>query len=352
MANMSILKRILIKNTIKAIVGVIIFKYLRVRYGKNIFIFITRGKMGDIYLYFRFLENFIKKKNIDKYIFIGDCKNLEQIKTLYPNIKGDYIKTSERIGSALQITYCLLSNYDKNIALNLMWDVDLPYNRCAVRLTKKFNFVESYYWFLFDLDDENCVPAEAIFNKLDKNLENKLKLLGVEKNKTVILSPYAYCVRNLDPLFWIVLGKDLENRGYKIFVMLDPKSEKNLFGYPTIFFKYADTKAILEYAGNFIALRSGFCDIMSSSECNKVILYPTVPKKFDGSVHRSDIKYSSLQIMRLTNNVTEITVPFARDIVNFEAENENFEERINEFIMLKKEILNRFAIISLGVSKC
>ena len=56
--------------------------------------------------------------------------------------------------------------------------------------------------------------------------------------------------------------------------------------------------------------------------------------------------------MRLTNNVTEITVPFARDIVNFEAENENFEERINEFIMLKKEILNRFAIISLGVSKC
>ena len=224
---MNIFKRVLIKNTIKAIIGAIILKFIKIRYGKNAFIFITRGKTGDIYLYFRFLENFLKKRNIEHYIFVGDCKNLPFIRNLYPDITGKYIKTSERVGLCLQIAYCLLSNYDKNIALNLMWDVDLPYNRCAVRLTKKFNFIESYYWFLFDLEDDNCIPANPVFNKINDKIEQSLIKYGVIKDKTVIFSPYAYCVRNLNPLFWNLLGKELENRGYKVFVMLDPKTEKN-----------------------------------------------------------------------------------------------------------------------------
>lgn len=342
---MNIFKRVLIKNTIKAIIGAIILDFIKIKYGKNTFIFITRGKTGDIYLYFRFLENFLKKRNIEHYIFIGDCKNLLFIKNLYPNITGKYIKTSERIGSCLQIAYCLLSNYDRNIALNLMWDVDLPYNRCAVRLTKKFNFIESYYWFLFDLDDDNCIPTNPIFNKINDKIKQNLIKYGVIKGKTVIFSPYAYCVRNLNPLFWNLLGKELENRGYKVFIMLDPKTEKNEFGFPSIFFKYADTKAILEYAGNFIGLRSGFCDIMSSSNCNKVILYPKIPEKFDGLAHRSDVEFSSFKIMGLSNSAYEITVPYARDIGNFDAETENFEERIKEEKHLMKLILNKFQIV-------
>lgn len=342
---MNIFKRVLIKNTIKAIIGAIILKFIKIRYGKNAFIFITRGKTGDIYLYFRFLENFLKKRNIEYYIFVGDCKNLLFIRNLYPDITGKYIKTSERVGLCLQIAYCLLSNYDKNIALNLMWDVDLPYNRCAVRLTKKFNFIESYYWFLFDLEDDNCIPANPVFNKINDKIEQSLIKYGVIKDKTVIFSPYAYCVRNLNPLFWNLLGKELENRGYKVFVMLDPKTEKNEFGFPSIFFKYADTKAILEYAGNFIGLRSGFCDIMSSSNCNKVVLYPKSPQNLNLLVHRSDIEFSSLLKMELTNNINEIIVPFGRDILNFESETEIFNDRIDEEVDLKQDILKRFLIV-------
>ena len=338
--------KILFKATIKLVHGYLLYKVLRIAYGKNTHIFLMRGKTGDSFLYFRFLEAYIKENNIDKFILVGDGKGVKAICELYPNLKAEYIPVSEYTGEALQNVWCFLGEKNLKMSLSLMWDVKLPYNRCAVRLTTPFNFIDSYYWFLFDLNKECVQPTKAVFKPIDDRLRQKMIKEGYVQNKTVILSPYAYCVKQLPAIFWILLGKDLQKRGYKVFVMLDKENEKNEFGFKSTFFSYSESKAFLEYAGHFIGLRSGFCDIISYVDCHKIILYPQRPKCFDGSVHRADLDYSSLVNMELSKTSVELTLPFARNITCSEAETEDFEKHIYENKEIAAKILNEFPYIT------
>lgn len=337
-------KRPFSAGVLRAVYGYCLCKYLRFRYGNGTHIFLTRGKTGDIYLYFRFLNAFLKENGIKNYILIGDCKNLSAVKALYPDITGRCIETSERVGLALQTAYCLFGGENLRMELSLMWDVDLPVNRCAVRLTNRFTFIDSYYWFLFHLDRRKASVTPAQFRSLDPKLKKTLEGKGYIRGKTVILSPYSCFVRPISPLFWRLLGKDLEKRGYKIFVMLDEKAEENCLGFPGVFFPYRDSAAVLEFAGHFIGLRSGFCDIISGVKCNKVILYPTLPEEFDGSVHRADIDYCGLAAMELadTRTVTECVVPFARNVTDWRPETEDFPMRMKEDRLLIGAILDKF----------
>lgn len=344
-------RRELIQGTRRAIRGYWICKKIRLKYGKDTYIFITRGKTGDIYLYFRFLKNFIEKNKIEKYVLIGDCKNMTAIKKLYPYIDAPCIETSEYIGLCLQTAYCFFGAENLNVSLSLMWDVDLPVNRCATRLTQKFNFIDSYYWFLFDLDRSYAKPIEAQFSSIDDKIKSFLDNKGVIKGETVIISPYSENIKHLPNIYWRLLGKDLEKLGYKVFFMLDNNIKKNDFGFPSISFDYIESIAVLEYAGHFIGLRSGFCDIISSAKCNKVVLYPAVPEEFDGSVDRSDIYYSALSNMELADDAHEITVPFARDIFNHEPENENLHNRLIEDKKMAYAILQCFPSITNGDMK-
>lgn len=340
-----------VSQTLKVIHGYKILSSLRHRYGKDCRFFLVRGKPGDIWLYLRVLHAYIKQKNITKYVLIGDGKGLKTIAKLYPYIKCDIIPASYYDGISLQSAWCFFGAEKLNMDLSLMWGVELLYNRSAVRMLDQFNFIDSFYWFLFDLDRKSASPALPEFKKITSELENKFKSIGIKKNKTVIISPYAYCVRPLYPEFWIFLAKDLEAKGYSVFMMLDRKNEKNDFGFPDIFPSYYDCKALLEYAGNFIGLRSGFCDIISGCECNKVILYPIKMEKFDGPYHRSELEYSSLMQMELCNDAHEIECHFCRNIRDQNPEIENFEERISQNKKLINSILSTFPAIRKGKSE-
>ena len=337
--------RPLVLATREIISGYRAYKRIRSKYGKGTHIFLIRGKTGDIYLYFRFLKAYIEKKHIDKYVFVGDGKGIKSLLRLYPAVDAPFIPVSEQLGLKLQKLYCFLGASYLNMTLSLMWDMDLPYNRCAVRLTEHFNFIDSYYWFLFDLDRESVVPTKAQFRTLDKKLKRDLKKRGINEGKTVILSPYAYCVRPVSPLFWVLLAKDLQTRGYKVLVMLNPETERNDFGLKEIFFSYEDSAAVLEYAGHFIGLRSGFCDIISEVKCNKVILYPTNFEYFDGPYHRADSDFSSLKNMELSTDCGEYTAPFVRNPGDTRPQTEDLDLKIREEMNFIDKVLERFPAI-------
>ena len=321
------------------------YKQIKSKYGEDAYIFFIRGKTGDIYLYFRFLEAYIEKNNITNYIFTGDGKGITSILKLYPKLKAPFVPIRIKEGNALQKFYCFLGANLPDMTLSLMWDVGLPYNRCTIRMIDRFNFIDSYYWFLFDLDRPNVSPTKACFRTLDNQLKRELRNRGMVPGRTVIISPYAYCVKAVSPLFWILLAKDLEMRGYKVFVMLEPRVERNEFKLKEIFFSYEDSAAVLEYAGHFIGLRSGFCDIVSDAKCNKVILYPTRPIEFFGAYHRGDIEYSGLKNMELCDECGEYTGPFIRNIGDPTPQTEDIDLKIEEETRFINEILERFPVI-------
>lgn len=342
--------RPLVLATREILFGYRTYKRIKLKYGKGTHIFLIRGKTGDIYLYFRFLNAYIQKNGIDKYIFVGDGKGIKSLLKLYPNLKAPFIPVSVETGCALQKLYCFLGADCLNMTLSLMWDEALPYNRCTIRMTDRFNFIDSYYWFLLDLDRFQVLPTKARFRALDNQLKRDLRNSGVVAGRTVIISPYSYCISPpVLPLFWILLAKDLEMRGYKVFAMLEPNTEGNGFGLKEILFSYADSAAVLEYAGHFIGLRSGFCDIISETKCNKVILYPTKQKEFDRTYLRADIDFCSLKCMELSQNVGEFTMPSARVGGDIRPQTENLYLRTKEDIEFINKVLEQFPPIKGGI---
>ena len=66
---------------------------------------------------------------------------------------------------------------------------------------------------------------------------------------------------------------------------------------------------VMEYAGLFIGVRSGLCDIIAQADCKKIILYDVT--FFEGiSTWR---EYFSLEAFGCKGDLTEISWPVERD---------------------------------------
>lgn len=104
---------------------------------------------------------------------------------------------------------------------------------------------------------------------------SNLKKWNFPQGKTVILSPFARSLMIPGKNFWISLAKELNKNGFFVCVSQDPNPNVN-YEIPdtlAIFFPYAQAILILNYAGYFIGARSGFCDILTASDCHLTILY-------------------------------------------------------------------------------
>ncbi len=99
-------------------------------------------------------------------------------------------------------------------------------------------------------------------------IENKL-----EPGRTVILAPYANTLQLLPWWVWINIADKLKARGYVVCTNCGSPNEPPVDGTIPLFFPFKIAVPVLEKCGHFIGIRSGFCDIISSAKCNKVILY-------------------------------------------------------------------------------
>lgn len=95
----------------------------------------------------------------------------------------------------------------------------------------------------------------------------------VQKGKAVILSPYAKSVPALPDSVWEQIVGEYTERRFQCFTNV-VGDEKPLTGTFPISPAIAEMQSLVEYAGTFIGIRSGLCDILRYSECYKVALYP------------------------------------------------------------------------------
>lgn len=294
--------------------GFKVYKNLLQKYGNDTHIFICRGATGDAYINGLFLPEYVKKKEIRKYVLAGDAKGLAKIAPLFDICDIAPLSFDE----AEQVQKLYMLSIVSNITDLFMWQHTLYFNRSRIRMTEKFNFMDTYQYFTYNnlvSKDKWKLPE---FKRLDEELEKRLIDQGMMKGRTVIIAPYAYSVKNLPVWFWDKVTEILINKGYEVFANINSETEvcpfKNM---KSIFFTFSESVTILQYAGCFLGLRSGFCDIISSAECKKIILYPCKPQKVDYSVHRSDLEFSGLEIMGLTEgDVYEIASPLIKDITN------------------------------------
>lgn len=125
--------------------------------------------------------------------------------------------------------------------------------------------------------------------------------MKLKKGKTVLLSPFATCADEISERFWAGLAKLLAGKGYSVCTNCS-KQEEAVKGTKSIFLPYSQIIAFLDMAGVFIGIRSGLADIISSSKCKKIIIYPQQSSFWpEGAA----IDYLGLNAMGLTTDAKE-----------------------------------------------
>lgn len=323
----------------KARQGLALYEQIKANYGETAHIFLLRGATGDVFLNGLYLAPYCRKLGLENYVVAGDAKGLKRLAPLFAWKQVTVLSHGE--AEAFQLCYTFWRKSD--VTDLFMWENTLPLNKCRLRMQERFTFMETYHHFIY----KNLVSSEEwqqpLFAPLNEELRQKYKSWGLQEGKTVIVSPNAYSVKKLPAWFWEKVAIELQARGYKVFVNLNPMAELNPFrSMQPVFFPYAECEAILRYAGHFLALRSGLCDIVAQVPCRKIILYPSEIRQPDYSVHRSSRDFASLRpLCQDGNQLIELESPVIEDLLQGNDTLDGWE-RLQEYQRLLKAITERF----------
>ena len=255
---------------------------------------------GDIYLIGTFWEEYIKRNNINDYVFVVISKACKKVADLF-EIKNIEVVKKKEYASYL-IEYHL---YDPdNGKLKLLNDCWAQVHTNQVewfRGYKGLYFTDLFRKFVFELPDD-IKPKHPTF----KNATDKVKKVfdehGLISKRTVILSPYSNTLSDLPTEFWEELASKLVNKGYRVATNSGGKTEPAIMGTVGVFFPLDIAPQIIEEAGVFVGVRSGFCDVISGTKAKKVILYDKSNRFYMGSA----FEYFSLRGMKLCDDAVEI----------------------------------------------
>ena len=151
----------------------------------------------------------------------------------------------------------------------------------------------------------------VIKKEIETETIKKLNNLGIEKDKAILLSPNAVTFKPIIFEFWTEVLIELLNIGYKVLVLDNSDNYKKLENdnIITIDFPLEESLTICNYCGNFIGLRSGFCDLISSSISKKVILYPDLN---DEKTYYDSINGFSLSNLGITDTNTLLEIVYKK----------------------------------------
>lgn len=325
----------IIESIYKVWRGEKIIRKLSSQYGKSTHFLLMRGATGDTYLQLRLLNNMLREQKITSYVLLTDSRGIDELRDLFKEMKCVDVKGYK--ADCIEKAYMLLGGKYLNLTLLFPWTKGLYVNRCRVRMLERFNFMDSYCWYVLGLKKQPILE-EVKFLQLNENIITRMQK-NVKKGKTVILSPEANSVTQLPITFWNELIEKIKEMDYQ--VVINGKEGKD-YNAKQILFPYKESKALLEYAGYFVGIRSGLCDIISTVRCRKIIIYPKKAIKVDYNEHRSEKEFSGLEVMGLVaekDELIEIETPTITNITQEKSDIENEQEYQKELVLLEKKIL-------------
>jgi len=251
--------------------------------------------IGDIYLTGLFFNEYVRRNGITDYVFavvsnacskVAEMFDIRNVVVLPPKVSDDIISLEHSTGQNLNI-----------ITLNDGWMGD-PLQ--WLRGYKGLNFERMFRYFVFGFEDS--VPYELPPHKdYGKEIDDLFEKYELIKGKTVVLSPYSNTLFDLPDDVLETIVDYCNKRGYAVCTNCAGK-EKPVAGTKAVFFPLNQAIWFMDVAGYFVGVRSGLCDVISSSSCKKVVLYEK-----DGLFYKSSqFEYFSLKKMGLCDDAAEI----------------------------------------------
>lgn len=220
--------------------------------------------LGDVFLTMSYMPYFAGKRGIDEknivYCVIGDaCGQVVSLFGASNSVECFSQKDMDELVQACLYTEdadSFIAHQDRPYVVNLhralyikCIPLELIY-RCGI--------------FGLPIDTEPIRPG---------SLQAYPDLEHIEKGKAVVLSPYAKSVTALPGDVWRTIVSDYKDRGYQCFTNV-VGGEKPLEGTMGVSPALAQIQSLVEWAGTFVGIRSGLCDILKYADCDKTALFP------------------------------------------------------------------------------
>lgn len=274
-----------------------IYKKICKKYGKDICVCISQHPaLGDAFLTGMYLEETNKCKYIVTTVGEGAAE-------VYEMFGVENIEILSQIETDNFIRFCefMSISQDKIHVLHhqaLAWNTGIVWNFQGVH---NINFLQLLENVVFDHAD----IAKRKYPKITVNSgkEKKWSEMGIKKEESIILFPYANTLYAPPIWFWERLVQNLKHITENIYTYVS-KDEVPILGTKAISEEIKYITPLVEYAGKVIGVRNGIMDIIGNSSAKKIILYPDFGT--DDWIKGNSIDYWSLVKFQLANNVVEL----------------------------------------------
>ncbi|WP_313186528.1 hypothetical protein [Lacrimispora sp.] len=215
--------------------------------------------LGDVYYAMAYLPYYLKVRNIRSYAVVvtGErCKAVAELFTDTNVLVLDRIFMDEMVQAVL---------YTEDKAV-LIAHHDRPYTNDMTRFIDigKLRLQDLYCCGVYGLK-KGTTP----FLPMRKEYAQKELL---KKERSVIISPYAKSVVGIPESFWEKIIGQYMDRGFTVYTNV-AGDERPLYGTKPMEIPIDEMISAVEYAGHFVGIRSGLCDVIQSAACEKTVVF-------------------------------------------------------------------------------
>ena len=298
----SVLVRLLPWNVLEQI-----YWYTVIAHGRSMYHRVCNGRMlaicpykgtGDVYLAMSLFLRYAKDRKISDFIVCVQGENCKNVASLF--IRENVIPLNVYDMTCLT-RYFFFKEFPESSAMMLHQSPPFFYHDVCdfLKNVNGLNFLDVYRYVLFN----DSVPQLELpaFGNDGTFLESLFLSHGLSRGKTVLLAPYAYTLPEVPLSVWQHLALRLSSEGYDV-VLNCCKTEKKLPGTVPLFIPYKFLVPFVERAGAVIAVRSGLCEVLSSAQCRKIVLYPKKARLGAGTSR----DFFSLSAMGLCSDALEL----------------------------------------------
>ncbi len=264
----------ILKTVRRGKLAIDIANYLRLR--KKIkplddeWVFFCPAHSGDTYIFCCLSQAFIDKYG--GYITVITPEAYSSIPKLFPSISRILVyKKFPSLNIGKFFMDVITEDNKDTVRQRAIWGFP---NELLVPIAgyKDLRAVDSFKMFL-GLDPEAKLVSPTMSDDLRDRAFKKFRELGLPLGNTVIFAPYAKSFPTLSMDNWVKIIEEMKKAGLYPVTNVG-RNESPLPGTMGITVPFDEALPISEFAGHIVSIRSGLCDVLSTSRSKLTVIYP------------------------------------------------------------------------------
>lgn len=277
--------------------GYLLYRKLLKKFGEDThLLLIPYEGTGDAYIVGWMIEQYIQDHHIQKYQIIQPLSRGKKVLGLFGEESICTISIEERNWLSQFQLFCRQA-VDQLHIMHFH-----PCNHiCILNRVEGINQIT--FREMYEIAGFNMENGKKPLHLMEESIiESQFRDSKLKIGKTVILAPYAETIPTMPDEAWRYMADALNKKGYCVCTNSMGEKEPVIPGTKKVSYSYSQMIPALHIAGYFIGVRSGLCDVISSSKCKKIIVYPREFRWGQGTVSR----YFSLNAMKFCQDAIEI----------------------------------------------